>query len=81
MPDEFRDHDEAIVNQALDVLMKHFDAASVFVTRQDGDLTVGGAFGRGNWYARKGQVVEWIENGGAMHDDSDDDDGAGESER
>jgi hypothetical protein len=74
MPDEIRDNDEKIVNRALDQLMLHFDSAQVFVTRQDGDNTVGGSFGRGNWYARKGQVGEWLENGGAMHIGDDDSD-------
>ncbi len=66
MPDEIRDHDEKTVNLALDGLMHHFDSAMVFVTRQDGTLTVAGAFGRGNWYSRYGIVQEWLDNGGSL---------------
>ena len=61
--DEFHAHDEEVVNQALDILMRTFDTAQIFVTRQDGQSTVGGAYGRGNFYARYGQVVQWIEAG------------------
>jgi hypothetical protein len=66
MPDEFREHDESIVNKALDQLLMHFDSATVFVTRHEGENTVGGAFGRGNWYSRYGIVQEWIDNGGRL---------------
>lgn len=66
MPDEIQAHDEAVVDRALSDLLKHFDAAEVFVVRQDGDKTVGGAFGRGNWYSRYGIVTEWFENGGCL---------------
>jgi hypothetical protein len=71
MPDEIRENDEAIVNKALDGLMLHFDTAQVFVSRQDGSTTVGGGFGRGNHYARRGQVQEWLDNGCAMNGDGD----------
>jgi hypothetical protein len=66
MPDEIRDHDQKIVNKALDQLLLHFDSAEVFVTRLDGEKTVAGAFGRGNWYARYGVVAEWVDNGGGL---------------
>lgn len=77
MSDEIRDHDDEVVQKSLKDLMLHFDAVTIFVTRQDGDSTIGGAWGRGNWYSRYGQVCEWIENGGSMkppiYEDNDED--------
>lgn len=77
MPDEIRQHDEAIVNKAIDDLRLRFDTVQIFVTRQESGArdatTVGGSYGYGNWYARKGQIIEWLENGGAMSDDTDND--------
>jgi hypothetical protein len=74
MPDEIRSNDVAAVNKALDQLMLHFDSATVFVTRQDGSKTVGGAWGRGNWYSRYGIVSEWCENGGGLDTGGEDTD-------
>ncbi len=42
------------------MLMEHFDSVQIFCTRCNGDGTVSATFGGGNWYARKGQVDEWI---------------------
>lgn len=70
MPDEIRDHDEVIVNKAIDDLRLRFDTVQIFVTRQEHGgrdaNTVGGSYGYGNWYARYGQVINWVENDGSM---------------
>ena len=79
MPDEFRDADETTINAALELLRKSFDTAQVFVTRQESMAydakTVAGSYGYGNWYARYGQIHEWVENGGAMAIRGDDETG------
>jgi len=68
MDDEIRQHDKEIVGKAIADLMKHFDTVQVFATRvevQDGKkVTVGAAYGDGNWYARTGQVRSWIDTYG-----------------
>ena len=77
MPDEIRKHDEVVINKALELLYQHFDAAQVFVVRQEpGGMhakTVAGGYGFGNWYSRYGQIVEWVNNGGSMGIHGDDD--------
>jgi hypothetical protein len=73
MPDEIQEHDEKHVNGVIDQLLKHFDTVQVFVTRQEPDgQTVAFSPGKGNWYARYGQITEWLENGGSMSKDGDD---------
>lgn len=43
-------------------LMEHFDAVQIFVSRYDGETGNTGSIhrGKGNWYARVGQVGEWL---------------------
>jgi hypothetical protein len=43
-------------------LMEHFDAVQIFVSRHDGETGNTGSIhrGGGNWYARVGQVQEWL---------------------
>lgn len=65
MPDEIQEHDEAVIERCIDELRKRFDTVEIFVTRQehggkDSD-TVGFATGCGNWYARYGQIAEWLD--------------------
>jgi len=49
-----------IVHNAAAQLMEHFDAVQIFVTRYDSkDGTVQINHGRGNYYARRGQVDWW----------------------
>ncbi len=51
-----------LCRKATDALREHFDTVQIFVTRHEGtDGTVNVAFGSGNWFARKGQVSEWLE--------------------
>ncbi len=67
MSDEFQQHDEEFVDGIVAQLLKHFDSVQVFVTRQEPNgQTLAFSPGRGNWYARYGQIVEWVKNGGAM---------------
>ena len=66
-PDEIEQADRGHVEAAITQLTKHFDTVQVFVTRVEGQQTLAFANGVGNWYARYGQVGEWLENGGAMH--------------
>jgi hypothetical protein len=42
--------------------MEHFDTVQIFATRHvDSETgTVGAQHGEGNWYARRGQVAEWL---------------------
>jgi hypothetical protein len=76
MDEEIRENDIQVLTGALDLLMKHFDTAMVFVTRQEKEgETMSSAIGRGNWYARFGQVQSWLDNGGAMHLPDEDEEG------
>lgn len=54
---------EKIVQKALAQLMEHFDTVQIFATRWDPqDCTTGSINrGNGNFYARIGQVREWVE--------------------
>lgn len=52
-----------IMNQVMALLGEHYDSVQVFVTRHDqggAGGTVNIAVGSGNWFARLGQVYEWI---------------------
>lgn len=66
--EELRAIDTALVMQHINDLMMRFDSVQVFVTRQESPEigTVAFSDGRGNWYARYGQITEWVENGGSM---------------
>ena len=51
------------INQCLQHLGEHFDSVHIFATRDEtgekgGTITI--QKGVGNWYARYGQIVEWI---------------------
>lgn len=55
--------DHAFVQKALDLLGEHFDTVQIFCTRHEGgecDGTVAINKGVGNWFARRGQVREWM---------------------
>ena len=65
--DEFQDHDEKKVDEALKVLMHSFDATQIFVTRQEPDgRTMAYSAGRGNFYSRWGVIHEWCSRGGGV---------------
>jgi hypothetical protein len=56
--------DDQRVLEAARALGEHFDTVHVFATRHDPaekDGTVVVDDGVGNWYARQGQIAEWLE--------------------
>lgn len=56
------DRDEEILRKALGMLGEEFDSVQVFCTRHDGEGTLNVTRGTGNWFARWGQVVQWVED-------------------
>lgn len=55
------DEDIQRVDAALDVLRDHFDSVQIYCTRYDGaEGTTEIAKGTGNWFARLGQIREWL---------------------
>lgn len=62
-PQDERAEEHAIVRQHIDQLAEHFDTVQVFVTRvtQGGEYTVRIDTGTGNWFARYGQIRQWVE--------------------
>ena len=64
--DERKKREQALVDAAVQSLGEHFDTVQVLVTREsdDGEKdTVSIARGAGNWYARQGQMLHWLERG------------------
>lgn len=55
------------VDQALDSLGEFFESVQIIATDSDVDGSTYIARGRGNFYARKGSVQQWLEND--RHDD------------
>lgn len=52
-----------LVEKHVNQLAEHFDTVQIFTTRHDAgveDGTVTVNMGAGNWYARFGQVMEWV---------------------
>jgi hypothetical protein len=60
--DRQKEDDMQRVNTALETLSEHFETVQIFVTRHEGmlDGSVGANVSSGNWFARYGQVREWI---------------------
>lgn len=56
------DTDQKMVNEMRDWLLEHFDSVQIMVTRQNGGERKTGSYecGGGNFYARLGQIQEWI---------------------
>lgn len=58
-----QDMDIQRVQSAVDSLGEHFDTVQIFCTRHDSGQ-VGGTItlclGVGNWYARYGQIANWM---------------------
>jgi len=48
------------VTKHINALMEHFDTIQVFGTRETEEGTQTYTSGAGNWYARYGQVKEWM---------------------
>lgn len=59
---EDEDQDVAIVRSHAVQLSEHFDTVQILCTRTSGDVdgTVNVSWGEGNFFARYGQVREWI---------------------
>jgi hypothetical protein len=54
---------ESIIEKAVTQLGEHFDTVQIFVTRHESGEkggTLHNQSGVGNWYARYGQVREWV---------------------
>jgi hypothetical protein len=50
-----------LVDEALTKLGEHCDGVQIFCTVADGGCTHEIARGTGNWYARYGHVIDWVE--------------------
>lgn len=58
-----RDSDVAMVKKVADQLGEHFDSVQIFATRHESgslDGTISVHVGVGNWFARYGQISEWM---------------------
>jgi hypothetical protein len=79
IPPELQEVDR-LVDEALTKLGEHCDSVQIFctITGSDGDGTTRSIErGAGNWYARYGQVVDWLvakreETRNSTRDESDD---------
>ena len=63
------------LKRACALLRKHFEHVQVFAQRSAGDgATRTAQYGEGNWYARYGQVREWLlrKEDGMIHPDQGD---------
>lgn len=58
------DHDMELISSALERLGEHFDSVQIFANRQEvdgGDQSIVNIYsGCGNWFARYGQVKNWL---------------------
>ena len=65
------DPTDKILHLHVNQLMEHFDTVHIFVTKfqREGnpDATTNGHWGRGNWFARYGQIIRWLRR--TDHDD------------
>lgn len=54
--------DYAMLEQHAQKLVEHFDSVQIFCTRNSPDLngTVHIGYGRGNYFARLGQIRAWL---------------------
>ncbi len=55
--------DTDLLQKHVNELSEHFDTVQIFVTRHEigtDNGTVGACRSAGNWYARLGQVREWL---------------------
>ena len=59
--EEFDNPETEIVQRHIDQLLEHFDTVHVFCTRHEPDKgTFNISRGDGNFFARFGQISEWI---------------------
>jgi hypothetical protein len=57
------DRDMDLIMKAAQALGENFDAVQIFVSRHEPEVekgTIRASAGVGNWYARVGQVGEWL---------------------
>lgn len=55
--------DMKLLDNALKLISEHFDTVQIFATRHEPEVhtgTVNSYKGVGNWYARYGQIKEWV---------------------
>lgn len=58
-----QEEDLKLLRQHVDQLAEQFDSVQIFVTRHEQgqlDGTISSTVGSGNWYARFGNVREWL---------------------
>lgn len=58
-----QENDIRLLDQAAHKLSEHFDAVQIFATRHEPnqlDATTRVCSGVGNWFARYGQIREWM---------------------
>lgn len=58
--DARRSRDLRILRSHTAQLSEHFDSVEIFVTRKHPGGTINAEHGDGNWYARYGQVRQWV---------------------
>lgn len=72
-PEVQNEEDFKRLKKLCEALGEHFDTVQVFATRHDPEAggTVHMNCGVGNWFARRGQVMEWLEmpDSGPIPDD------------
>lgn len=56
----FTERDSKLIEETVDNLSQHFDTVHVLATRYEGSDTLNISKGSGNWYARYGQMREWL---------------------
>lgn len=62
---DFESADMGRIQECLNHLSEHFDTVQIFCTRHEAEIengTIACTRGIGNWFARKGQVQEWVRN-------------------
>lgn len=57
---EIRERDLAIIRTAMRGLAIHFDSVQIFCTKHGGGCSESATDGDGNWWARFGQISEWV---------------------
>ena len=60
MSETSKNSDEALVEKHTAELSEHFDSVIIFVTRLEANATRCVVHGEGNYFARYGQVLDWI---------------------
>lgn len=61
MNEKSEDPGATLLQKHAGALSEHFDSVQIFVTRLEANATRSWVHGEGNWYARYGQIVEWIQ--------------------